>query len=60
MPDEPTLNRVVRTRPPVLTAFPHWAEDYAKAAKETRLGLPLAEAVTALNGWIAAVDEAGA
>ena len=53
-----TLHRIVRDWPPTLTAHPHWAEDYAKAAKETRLDMPLDVAVRVINGWITAIDEA--
>ncbi|MDR0283337.1 MAG: nucleotidyl transferase AbiEii/AbiGii toxin family protein [Propionibacteriaceae bacterium] len=52
------LNRVPRTWPPTLTAYPHWADDYAKASDDAQVRLPLAKVVATLNDWITAIDGA--
>jgi hypothetical protein len=53
-----SLGRVPRSWPPILRAYPHWAEDYAQAAKSAQIDTPLGEAVEILNLWIADIDRA--
>lgn len=52
------LGRRVRHWPPVMTAFPHWAKDYAAAAATANIAIPLNEAITVINQWIKTIDEA--
>ncbi|MDR1213502.1 MAG: nucleotidyl transferase AbiEii/AbiGii toxin family protein [Propionibacteriaceae bacterium] len=51
------LGRNQRDWPPTLTAYPHWAADYTKAAASAHLTRPLDEAVEYLNQWIAQIDQ---
>ena len=53
------LGRTPRAWPPQLTAYPHWHDDYAKAAASAHIDIPLEEAVATLNAWINEIDHAG-
>lgn len=46
------LGREPRGWPALLTAHPHWAKDYERAAASANLDLPLEEAVARVNVWI--------
>jgi len=53
------LGRHPRAWPPQLTAYPHWHDDYAKAAASAHIDTPLDQAVAILNAWINEIDQAG-
>ncbi|MCL2482802.1 MAG: hypothetical protein FWF43_05195, partial [Propionibacteriaceae bacterium] len=53
------LGRAPRAWPPQSTAYPHWHDDYAKAAASAHIDIPLEEAVATLNAWINEIDHAG-
>lgn len=46
------LGRDARAWPTFITAHPHWAGDYARAAASAGLDLPLADAIDLVNAWI--------
>lgn len=50
------LGLTPRGWPAEVTAHPHWADDYQRAAASASLALPLGEAVDQVNGWIAAIS----
>ncbi|MDR1079229.1 MAG: hypothetical protein LBL55_11370 [Propionibacteriaceae bacterium] len=50
------LGLVPRRWPPTMTAHPHWADDYAKAAASAGVSIGLAEAVSVVNQWIERID----
>lgn len=50
--------RPTRQWPPTAEAHPHWATDYANAARKAGVTLTLQEAVAELNRWIADIDAA--
>ncbi|MDR1264672.1 MAG: nucleotidyl transferase AbiEii/AbiGii toxin family protein [Propionibacteriaceae bacterium] len=50
------LGLVPRRWPPIMTAYPHWADDYAKAAASAGVAIGLAEAVAVVNQWIGRID----
>jgi hypothetical protein len=54
------LGRVPGAWPPVVTAHPHWAEDYAKARDSARLDASLEDAVVIVNDWITQIDQSEA
>lgn len=47
-----------RAWPPTVTAHPHWADDYKRAAASAGITLTLDEAVAEVNDWIAQLDTA--
>jgi len=47
-----TVGRVPRTWPPQLVTYPHWSEDYARAADSAHVNVTLDEAIHVLNAWI--------
>lgn len=47
-----------RPWPPTVTAHPHWADDYRRAAASAGIALSLDEAVAEVNDWIAQRDTA--
>ncbi|KAE8129137.1 MULTISPECIES: nucleotidyl transferase AbiEii/AbiGii toxin family protein [Bifidobacterium] len=52
------LGRTPRHWPPTLTAYNHWAGDYARAAASGGIALSLDEAVTEVNDWVTRIDAA--
>lgn len=52
------LGRAPRPWPPVLTAYPHWTNDYQRAIAAVGLHLDLPKAVHQTNTWIAEIDAA--
>ena len=52
------LGYPARHWPPVVTAYPHWQDDYRRAAESAGIGLTLEEAVAQVNAWIAEIDAA--
>lgn len=50
--DALTLGLEPRYWPPAVTAHPHWADSYARAATEVGITLSLVEAVSQVNIWI--------
>ncbi|WP_029089473.1 nucleotidyl transferase AbiEii/AbiGii toxin family protein [Brevibacterium album] len=50
------LGRTARKWPPTVTALSHWDSDFAQAAAGSSVTLPLSDAVTDLNAWIAEID----
>ncbi|MGW4635350.1 nucleotidyl transferase AbiEii/AbiGii toxin family protein [Nocardia sp. NPDC004415] len=42
--------------PPTVASYPHWPNDYAKAAASGALALSLDDAVAEVNTWITAID----
>jgi hypothetical protein len=49
------LGRTPRHWPPTLTTHAHWAGDYARAAASGAIALPLADAVSEIDAWIAEI-----
>jgi len=52
------LGYPARHWPPVVTAYPHWPEDYRRAAESAGIDLTLEKAVTEVNIWVAEIDAA--
>lgn len=50
------LGLTPRSWPTEITAHPHWADDYQRAAASGSLALPLGEAVDQVNAWIGAIS----
>lgn len=42
-----------------MVAHEHWSNDYEKAARGAGVDLPLGQAVTEVNAWIALIESAG-
>lgn len=57
--DAHTLRRGERKWPPAVVAHEHWSNDYEKAARGAGVDLPLGQAVTEVNAWIALIESAG-
>ncbi|MDR1512580.1 MAG: nucleotidyl transferase AbiEii/AbiGii toxin family protein [Propionibacteriaceae bacterium] len=45
-----------REWPPVLAAYPHWEDDYRRAAESAGITLTLQDAVAEANAWIAEIN----
>ena len=56
--DARALARPERAWPPHVTVHDHWPGDYAAAAQDAGLSMPLDEAVAAVNEWIVEIDSA--
>jgi hypothetical protein len=52
------LGRAPRTWPPAVLAYPHWQVDYDRVAVQAKISDALDDAVSALNEWIAELDQA--
>jgi hypothetical protein len=52
------LGLPAREWPPVLTAYPHWEDDYRRAAESADITLTLPEAVAEANSWLDQIDAA--
>lgn len=52
------LGLTPRPWPPTVIAHRHWSNDFARAAASAGIAMELDTAVTELNNWIAAIDEA--
>lgn len=50
------LNGTPRTWPPRVVSFPHWADDYARAATSAGVRLRLDDAIAEVNDWIGIID----
>ncbi|MFV2145058.1 nucleotidyl transferase AbiEii/AbiGii toxin family protein [Isoptericola sp. G70] len=55
--DAAQLDLVPRTWPATLTAFPHWATDYATAATSAGVDVPLEDAVATINAWLDEIEQ---
>lgn len=53
------LGRPERKWPPIAIAHEHWSRDYSVAATAGGVTVPLADAISELNTWIALIDAAG-
>lgn len=53
-----TLDRLVRTWPAKVTAYPHWKIAFDAAAKEVGLDMGMDDAVGLVNEWLAAIAAA--
>lgn len=53
------LDRKPRAWPARLAAYPHWSDDYARAAESAQIDTPLELAIDMLNDWIDRIDAAG-
>lgn len=56
--DARALRRPERSWPPNVAAHEHWARDYAAAARDADLSMPLDDAVAAVSEWIVQIDHA--
>jgi hypothetical protein len=52
-----TLGQAPRPWPPRLTAYPHWPDDYSKAAQSADIDTSLEEAISIINTWITQIDQ---
>lgn len=52
------LGLAARYWPPLLTAYPHWTDDYRRAAASAGITPTLDEAVAEANAWISDIDAA--
>lgn len=56
--DARTLGRPPRLWPATAVAHPHWPDDYARAAADGGVALPLDDAVSVVNAWLAEIAAA--
>lgn len=52
------LGRNPRRWPPAVIAYPHWTDDYVRAASSGDIDTPLENAVQEVNTWITEIDTA--
>ncbi len=53
------LGLPIRVWPPTVFGYPHWADDFTRAAASDGVGLLLQEAVAEVNAWIKQIEVAG-
>ncbi|MFD3509644.1 nucleotidyl transferase AbiEii/AbiGii toxin family protein [Nocardia sp. NPDC058666] len=51
------LGLPTRSWPPTITTYPHWQDDFAKAAASGGIELSLGDAVSEVNSWITTIHE---